>query len=46
MKSWLIPGSINIANTVITSSYLEITPVGVATFFLGRAFLAWNLLTG
>ena len=38
MKSWLILGSINIAMTVITSAYPEITPVGVDTFFLDWPF--------
>ena len=46
MKSWLILGSINIAMTVITSAYPEITPVGFATFFLVGSFLALNPLTG
>jgi hypothetical protein len=46
MKSWLMLGSINIAMAVITGAYLGIAPVGVATFFLGWPFLAWNLLTG
>ena len=46
MKSWLILGSINITMVVITSAYLGITLVGVATFFLDGSFLALNLLTG
>ena len=46
MKSWLMLGSINIAMAGITSASLEITPVGVAMFFLDRSFLALNLLKG
>ena len=46
MKSWLMLGSINIAMAVITSAYLEITPVGIALFFLDGSFLALNLLKG
>ena len=46
MKSRLILGSINITMVVITSAYLGITLVGVATFFLDGSFLALNLLTG
>ena len=39
-------GSINIALAVITGPFLEITLVGVATFFLGGSYLALNLLIG
>ena len=46
MKSWLMLGSINLAMAVIIIAYLEITPVGVATFFLGGSYLALNLLIG
>jgi hypothetical protein len=39
-------GSINIALAVITGPFLEITLVGVTTFFFGGSYLASNLLIG